>query len=214
MTTSPSSNDTLSPSSLSFLDTPGGRRLAYRTQDGGSSSPGLVYIHDMAGNSAEPPSETLARHCAQRDVSFLSFDLSGHGHSTGDFENCTITTWLEDIEAILNSLTSGPLILVGNALGAWLMFLYTMRNPERVFGLVGMATAADFTHLLWKSLNKSVKDEVKRAGFYTLQDFPSEGKSLNLSLNLILDGEKHTILDMAGTCVKKQKNKLIMDVLV
>lgn len=182
--------------SLSLVEGPDGRKIAYDQQDG--SSPGVVYIHGLHSNMDEPPSAALSKYCREKDISYLRFDLSGHGQSSGRLEDATITQWLEDVELVLNSLRSGPLVLVGNALGAWLMFLYTMRNPDRVFGLVGLATAADFTHLLWKNLDKTTKDEIKRLGYYTLKSDGDDGPSVKLSLDLIMDGEKHTILDMPG----------------
>ena len=184
-----------SEGAVSHLETSDGRTIAYEQLQG--SSPVVVYIHDFNTNMDEPPSLALSKYCQQKDISYLRFDLSGHGKSLGRLEDCTITQWLEDIEVTLNTLTSGPLIIVGNALGAWLMFLYTMRNPDRVFGLVGLAPAADFTNLLWKNLNKADKDEVKRIGYYMLE-LGDNIPPLKLSLDLILDGEKHTILDMPG----------------
>ena len=183
---------------LSYLEAPslGGRRIAYQQQEG--TSPCLVYIHDIGRSMDDPPSASLAKHCLERDSSYICFDLSGHGQSSEEFSSCTLTQWLEDVETLLNCLTSGPLVIVGHGLGGWLAFLYTMRNPERVFGLVGMATAADFTHTLWKGLDKNERNKVKRAGYL---EFPTEegsGSSLKLSLELITDAEKHTILDMPG----------------
>ena len=77
------------------------------------------------------------------------------------------------------------------------MFLYTLRNPDKVCGLIGIATAADFTQRVWKGLNKEKKVEVQRSGIY---DMPSEYSSdpIPLSMELFSDGEKYTILDMPG----------------
>ena len=183
------------PYGVCYLEAPGlgGRSIAYQQQDG--SSPLLVYIHDIGQNRNDPSSLSLAKHCKERDTSFIRFDLSGHGQSSEDLSSCTLSQWLEDVETVLNTLSSSPLVIVGHGLGGWLAFLYAMRNPERVFGLVGMATAADFTHTLWAGLGKKERDKVKKVGYL---EFPSDKKSLNLSLELITDAEKHTILDMPG----------------
>lgn len=187
--------ETAGPDGVCYLEVsgPGGRSIAYQQQDG--SSPVLVYIHDIGQNKNDPSSVSLAKHCLERDSSFICFDLSGHGQSSEDLSSCTLSLWLEDVETVLNALSSSPLVIVGHGLGGWLAFLYAMRNPERVFGLVGMATAADFTHTLWAGLGKQERDEVKRAGYL---EFPSDTKSLKLSLELITDAEKHTILNMPG----------------
>ena len=77
------------------------------------------------------------------------------------------------------------------------MFLYTLRNPDKVAGLIGVATGADFTQRVWKSLSKQKRLEVQRTGVY---DMPSEycPDPIPLSMELFQDGEKYTILDMPG----------------
>ena len=89
-------------------------------------------------------------------------------------------------------------ILVGSSLGGWLMFLYTLRNPDKVCGLVGIATAADHTQRVWKGLEKEKKVEVQRSGVY---DMPNEYGTdpIPLSMELFHDGEKYSILDTPGT---------------
>ena len=78
------------------------------------------------------------------------------------------------------------------------MFLYTLRNPDKVCGLVGIATAADHTQRVWKGLDKEKKVEVQRSGVY---DMPNEYGTdpIPLSMELFSDGEKYSILDMPGT---------------
>lgn len=78
------------------------------------------------------------------------------------------------------------------------MFLYTMRNPDTIYGLLGLSVAADLTQEVWKGLDKETKREVRKTGIYHLKsaydDMPYE-----ISLDLIQDGAKYTILDMPGT---------------
>ena len=77
------------------------------------------------------------------------------------------------------------------------MFLYTLRNPDKVCGLVGISTAADFTQRVWKGLKKEKKVEVQRSGVY---EMPSDTcpDPIPLSMDLFRDGEKYSILDMPG----------------
>ena len=85
-------------------------------------------------------------------------------------------------------------------MGGWLVFLYTMRNPENVAGLVGIASAVDFTQRLWKGLDKAMRQEVNRSGVYHMPS-PYLKDPIELTMDFILDGEKHGILDMPGMCV-------------
>ena len=81
------------------------------------------------------------------------------------------------------------------------MLLYTMRNPDKIIGLLGISTAADYTQALWNGLDKDVKKEVRRKGVYHLEGSDGE-EPLDISLELIQDGGKYTVLDMPGECLE------------
>ena len=178
-----------------YLDTPEGRRLAYHRLQG--SSPGVVFIHGLKSKMNGQKALALENFCRRRGTAFVRFELSGHGTSSLDFKNCNITMWLEDLNAVLLSLTTGPQVLVGSSIGGWLMFLYTMRNPEKISGLLGVSTAPDFTQQLWRKLDKTTKSEVRKTGVYKLKSEYSE-EPYEISLELIQDGDKYSVLEMPG----------------
>ena len=182
-------------SETQFLETAEGRRLAYHKVEG--SSPGVVFIHGLNSNMDGEKAKALEQVCRRQRTAYVRFDLSGHGQSSMDFKVCNITIWLEDLQAILTSLTTGPQVLVGSSLGGWLMFLYTMRNPDIIFALIGVGVAADLTQMLWKRLSKEEKQEVKKAGVFHVQS-PYSGEPYDLTLQLIQDGDKYSIMDMPG----------------
>lgn len=184
-----------SSSEVQFLETAEGRRLAYRKLEG--SSPGVVFIHGLNSNMEGEKAKALEQVCRRQRAAYVRFDLSGHGQSSMDFNVCNITIWLEDLQAILTSLTSGPQVLVGSSLGGWLMFLYTMRNPDSIFGLIGVCVAADLTQMLWKKLSKEEKKEVRKTGVYHMHS-PYSSEPYELTLQLIQDGDKYSIMDMPG----------------
>ena len=183
---------------VQFLETSQGRKLAYRKTEG--SSPGVVFLHGLRSDMTGQKARALENLCQSQGHAFVCFDLSGHGQSSEDFKECNITMWLEDVDAIFTSLTEGAQIIVGSSIGGWLMFLYTMRNPDKVCGLIGVSTAADFTHQLWSGLSKDEQQQVKKNGVYKLQS-PYSDEPYDLTLQLILDGDKHSILDMPGWIV-------------
>ena len=181
--------------SVRYLETPEGRRLAYSKVEG--SLPGVVYIHGLASNMHGTKAMAIERFCRERGISYVRFELSGHGQSSEGFRECTLTTWLEDLQAVMEKVAEGPRILVGSSVGGWLMLLYTMRYPERVTGLIGIATGADLTGRLWKEMDKETQQQVKRNGVYHLKT-PYHPSPLEITLDFILDGEKHGILNMPG----------------
>ena len=61
--------------------------------------------------------------CAANGRALLRFDYSGHGASTGRFEEGTLTRWLEESLAVFRAATAGPQILVGSSMGGYLAVL-------------------------------------------------------------------------------------------
>ena len=161
------------------------------------SSPGVVFIHGLKSTMNGQKAIALESFCQRRGTAFVRFELSGHGDSSLDFKDCNITMWLEDLNAVLSSLTEGPQVLVGSSIGGWLMFLYTMRNPERITGLLGVSTAPDLTQSLWEGLDKATKSEVRKKGVYHMKS-PYNDEPYDISLELIQDGDKYSVLDMPG----------------
>ncbi len=83
---------------------------------------------------------------ASHDLAVTRFDYSGHGQSGGDFNDGTISRWLEEAEAVFET-TRGPQVVIGSSMGGWLALLLTRalrrRGSERVQGLVLIAPATD-----------------------------------------------------------------------
>lgn len=176
-----------------FLNTPQGRRLAYRRRRGqtGTSFVWLTgFKSDMQGGKVTE----LEAWAHASGHGFLAFDYSGHGESGGRFEDGTITDWHEDSLAALDALTEGPQILVGSSMGAWMALLAARARPDRVAGLVLLAPAPDFTsRLMWPSLSPEAQQDILRDGVH-LQ--PSDyGEPVPLTRALIESGEAHTVLD-------------------
>jgi pimeloyl-ACP methyl ester carboxylesterase len=120
-----------------------GRRIAFRRVDG--SNPAIVflpgYMSDMAGSKAT----ALIDWAAENGRACLLLDYSGCGESPGDFAEGTLRRWREEAVAVVEALTSGPVVLVGSSMGGWLMLLAARDLGARVAGLVGIAAAPDFT---------------------------------------------------------------------
>lgn len=120
-----------------------GARIAYRLRPG--AGPTLLflpgYLSDMEGMKAQ----ALDRLAEQRGQALLRFDYSGTGASPGDFATATLARWIEEVVALIERLTTGPLILVGSSMGGWVALHVALALPGRVEGLVGIAPAPDFT---------------------------------------------------------------------
>ncbi|MEO1661063.1 MAG: alpha/beta fold hydrolase [Pseudomonadota bacterium] len=175
------------------LVSPQGRRLAYRYS---APRSGLTFVwlsgfkSDMSGSKV-----TVLEAWAQaQGHGFLAFDYSGHGLSSGAFEEGTISAWREDALAAIEGLTSGPLVLVGSSMGGWMALLAALALPERVAATALIAPAPDFTQkLMWPEFSPQQQAEILEQG-ETLR--PSDyGDPYPITRALIEDGQQWTLLD-------------------
>lgn len=169
-----------------FLDGPNGA-LAVRSSPGAPGRLGAVWLggfhSDMTGEKAS------ALHAAAEADGrpFVRFDYTGHGSSSGRFEEGTISRWHADALAVLDRLTEGPQILIGSSMGGWLALLLALARPGRVAGLVLIAPATDFTEaLMWARFGEAERRAVVEEGRW-LRPSPY-GDPYPITHDLIRDG--------------------------
>lgn len=131
-----------------FLDRPGGERLAWRKVEG--AGPTVVWLGGFKSDMTGTKADALAEWAQASGRAFVRFDYFGHGESSGDFAQGTITRWREDAIAVVNDLTAGPLVLVGSSMGGWIACLVALAMADRVQGLALVAPAPDFTETLMR----------------------------------------------------------------
>lgn len=174
------------------LERPDGARLAYRRIDG--AGPTVVWLGGFHSDMTGTKAQALADWAQASGRAFVRFDYFGHGVSSGDFAEGTITRWREDCLAVVDELTAGPLVLVGSSMGGWLACLVALSRPERIGGLVLIAPAPDFTDkLIWPSLDEAARRAIQTQGSWTRpSDYGDEGYPITRAL--IEDGARWSVL--------------------
>ena len=143
---------------LTWLDTSAGRRIAYHiveAQGDISASPGVVFLGGFRSEMTGTKASWLDDWARSRGRAYLRFDYSGHGASSGEFEEGCVGDWAEDATEVLERLTEGPQVLVGSSMGGWIALLLARRLPERVAALVGIAAAPDFTERMFRGFSEA-----------------------------------------------------------
>ena len=130
-----------------YFDLTDGRRVAYRSRLSarGTNWPTLLFLPGYASDMDGTKALALDVFAGARGLGLLRFDYSGTGLSGGDFADGTLARWLEEALALVDTMTSGSLIVVGSSMGGWLMLHLALARPERIAALVGIAAAPDFT---------------------------------------------------------------------
>ncbi|MCA6238303.1 MAG: alpha/beta hydrolase, partial [Phenylobacterium sp.] len=112
------------------LEREAGVPLAWRAVEG--RGPTVVWLGGFRSDMTGTKAQALADQALASGRAFLRFDYSGHGESGGEFTDGTIGAWRADALAMIDTLTTGDLILVGSSMGGWLACLCALARPDRV----------------------------------------------------------------------------------
>lgn len=178
------------------LDLGNGERIAFRriaAQGGNPRQPGAIFLGGLASDMTGSKASALAAQAQARGFSFLRFDYSGHGQSTGDFAAGRIGAWRRQTLEVFDRLTTGPQIVIGSSLGGWLMLHLALARPQRIRALIGIAAAPDFTEdLIWDRLNAAERAAFGREGKI---DIAAPGSPpLYLSQDFVIEARAHLLL--------------------
>ena len=179
--------------SFQILARQDGATIAYNRFDG--ISPGVVFLGGFMSDMTGSKAMALEEHCKRQNRSFLRFDYTGHGQSSGLFRDGTISQWAEDAVYAIEQLSEGPQVLVGSSMGGWIMLLAALRLKKRITALVGIAAAPDFTvDLIDNELSDQQREVMLRDGFVEVpSDYGDEPYTITQAL--IDDGRENLLLN-------------------
>jgi pimeloyl-ACP methyl ester carboxylesterase len=175
-----------------------GRRIAVMARAG--NAPPVVWFGGFRSDMRATKAEALDRWAEQTGRAFVRFDYSGHGESSGRFEDGTISRWLEDGLAVIASFVRERPILIGSSMGAWLTLLASRAlatdEPELApCALILIAPATDFTErLMWDAFPSDVRRAIETDGVYLRPSLYSD-EPYPITWDLIEDGRRHLLLD-------------------
>jgi pimeloyl-ACP methyl ester carboxylesterase len=177
-------------SSSAILPRHDGATIAYHRLAG--RGPGVVFLGGFRSDMTGTKASFLEQYCRRRGLAYVRFDYFGHGASSGDVALGTIGRWAEDAVAVLDALTEGRQILIGSSMGGWIMLLAALARTERIYALVGIAAAPDFTENLWLRLDAAQRRACCKTGAVTL---PSKYDAVGYTyrLGLFEDGRRHLV---------------------
>jgi len=182
----------MKPEILKLNDT---QYIAYHKNEGKENKPTVIFLGGFMSDMDGIKATSLEKFCIDKGYGFIRFDYFGHGQSSGEFTEGTISIWKENALTVIDQLTKGDLVLVGSSMGGWLMILAALERKQRIAGLIGIASAPDFTEeLIWDKMSFAEKDELEEKGQYSLKsDYGDE--PYPITKELIEDGRKNIVLD-------------------
>ena len=174
-----------------FINRLNNNTLAYNQLIG--KNIGIVFLSGFNSDMQGKKALYLEKWAEENNHSFLRFDYSGHGQSSGSIDKTCFSDWYQDAEYLINKLTKDKQILVGSSMGAWIMLMLAKRIPQKISAIIGLAPAPDFPKLLiWDKMTGNEKRKLIRNKKITIKY--EDGSKNDFSYTLIKDSFKNLTL--------------------
>jgi pimeloyl-ACP methyl ester carboxylesterase len=177
------------------------RRIAFSKVAGtgqGAGQPGLFWLGGFKSDMRSTKASALLAWAEERGRATLALDYSGHGESSGSFEDGTIGRWFEEALAVFRAETQGPQIVLGSSMGGWIALLLARAlaaagASERLHGIILIAPAVDFTAHMWETLPEDVRRTIDTQGKW-LRPSEYSPEPYPITRQLIEEGKNHLLL--------------------
>ncbi|WP_316354847.1 alpha/beta hydrolase [Candidatus Trichorickettsia mobilis] len=156
----------------------------------------IIFLHGLMSDMHGTKALYLENYCIKAGYNFIRFDNFGHGNSSGNFTEQTISSWIGGLEMILNQLvTDNQIVLIGSSMGGWLSLLYAIKNPHNLLGIICISAAPDFTEeLIWKKLPLIQQTKMQKDGVLEVSGNCCDTK-YPISYKLVHEARNHLLLD-------------------
>ena len=174
----------------SFLDIPDGDRIAWRRVRG--KGPTILWLGGFLSDMTGSKITRLNAEARARNWDFLCFDYFAHGETGGNFDEARVGRWRDNVLAVVDQLTQGPLVAVGSSMGGHMLSLLIKARPDRVKAAGFLAPAADFaTALMLPALSPEEKRQLEVSGVYMM---PGYDRPVPLSQAFFDEARTHEVL--------------------
>lgn len=169
-------------------------RIAYH-HHAGEGDVGVLFLGGFMSDMQGGKATMLEGFCKQRRIPFTRMDYGGHGQSEGRFDAGTIGLWRDHALAVFDHVASKRMVLVGSSMGGWMMLLLALARPQKVAGLVGIASAPDFTeNLIWAQFSGEQQREMAEKGRVMLPNCMPGESDYPITQALISEGRNHLLM--------------------
>ena len=179
-----------------FINRLNNNTIAYNQLTG--KNVGIVFLSGFNSDMQGKKALYLEKWAKENNHSFLRFDYSGHGQSSGTIDSTCFSDWYQDAEYLINTLTQDKQILIGSSMGAWIMLMLAKQIPQKISAIIGLAPAPDFPKLLiWDKMSGSEKRKLVKNRKTSIKY--EDGSKNEFSYKLIKDSFKNLTLSKSIT---------------
>ena len=160
----------------------------------------VVFLHGLMSDLTGAKVKKIRQICKQSNISFLAFEYTGHGKSSGTFTDFGIADWIiQSKEIIEKVIKTKKIIIIGSSMGSWIGSYLIKKVKKKIVGFIGIASAPDFTkEIMWKNFSRKVKKLIRSGQIYKMPS--SYNNFYPITLKLIESGNQSLILDKKIQC--------------
>jgi len=154
----------------------------------------VVFFHGFMSDMMGAKPKAIQKFCKNNKISFLKFEYSGHGKSTGKFTNGNISSWSREAKQLIKKKieNSSKLIFIGSSMGSWIALNLFPHFKKQLKGFIGISSAPEFLeNLMWKKFSKKIKKIILKGKVYNVRN---DKFIYPITKQLILDGRKNKII--------------------
>ena len=113
----------------------------------------VVFFHGFMSDMVGEKPNTIEKFCRKKKVSFIKFEYSGHGKSSGKFTDGNISKWSNEAKQLIKKKTkdSKKLIFIGSSMGSWIAINLFKYFPKKIKGFIGISSAPEISNIKSKS---------------------------------------------------------------
>ena len=150
----------------------------------------FFYLHGFASSARSSKATYFAGKLRELGIELHTPDLNAP-----DFSTLTISRMVEQVGKAIEAV-SGPVVLIGSSLGAFVAVQVALKFPDRIGRLVLLAPALDFGGNRMRSLGDTGLDEWKRTGRLDIFHH-GYGRMMPVHFELYADARRHNSVDAA-----------------
>ncbi len=154
----------------------------------------VIIVHGF-GSHKNTGARDSASHLAKLNINSFRIDLNGCGESEGNFEECTITDYVEDVEAAIKYVKQKgyeKISLIGTSCGGIICMAVALKHPE-IQRMFLRAPVSDYPSQREEFYGKEMITEWKEKGY--MYKTKSDGTKLKVNYTFYEDSKKYVMYD-------------------
>jgi len=132
----------------------------------------VIYVHGFASHQRGEKALYFGERFVARGDAYLTFDLRGHGASSGTMEELTVSRAIEDLEAVVDWVHARftRCVVIGSSLGGQVAAWTAARHPGLIAANLLIAPAFGFYEHRVRDLGEAGLARLRDAGSLTLRN--------------------------------------------